>query len=298
MPTKIASEAAPPAGGNGFSIISKTKLLALHQALLRCRALDERIAGMRKLHAIPTSTNGRLSVRPSPHAAAVAAIIDLASGDTVVAAKADFIPRLLRGASAHALLASLRNGAVCNGASPGSLLERALTAGRMRKRPYERKIAEQNVAVFFAADESGAPTLWRETLRTAGAERLPILFICCHRPAPGRAKNGAKNCGIPAIAVDANDVVALYRVACESIAHARRGNGPTLIECVPWPASLASHGVAAPHDAIQNMERYLTQAGIPFPNSKSKSADESARGQQIVRKSMRRGFNRRIARSK
>ena len=281
MPIKIVNEAASPAGGNGFSIISKTKLLALYQALLRCRALDDRIAGWRELHSFRPGSNGWRSLRPSPHAAAVAAIIDLLPRDTVVASRADFIPRFLRGARAHALLASLRDGAVSGGASPGSLLERALTAGRTRKRQderkiAERKIAERKIAVVFAAGESGTPAAWRETLRTAGAERLPILFICCHRPFPGGATDGAKRYGIPAIAVDANDVVALYRVACESIAHARRGNGPTLIECAPWPASLASNGAAAPRDAIQSMERYLTQAGIPFPQSKRKSAEEFA----------------------
>ena len=41
--------------------------------------------------------------------------------------------------------------------------------------------------------------------------------------------------GIPAIAVDASDAVAIYRVACEAIARARQGRGPTLVECVPVP---------------------------------------------------------------
>jgi Dehydrogenase E1 component len=291
MPNKIANEAAAPPGGDGFSIISKTTLLALYQALLRCRALDNRLAGSRKLHSFRPGGNGSRSLRPSPHAAAVAAIIDLASGDTVVASKADFIPRLLRGASANALLASLRNGVLSATAPSGWLLERALTAGRARKRQYERKIA-----VVFAANESGTPAAWRETLRTAAAERLPMLFICSDRSARGGAKDGAKRYGIPSISVDANDVVALYRVAFESIAHARRGNGPTLIECVPWPASLARNGAAAPHDAIQIMERYLAHAGIPFPQSKRKSAEEFAQRRRTRERRSNSASNRQRAR--
>ncbi len=37
--------------------------------------------------------------------------------------------------------------------------------------------------------------------------------------------------GFPGITVDGNDVVAVYRVASEAIARARKGAGPTLIEC-------------------------------------------------------------------
>ncbi len=275
MPMQTTNEAAPPAGGNGFSIISKTRLLALYKALLRCRALDDRISGSRKFDSFQPSRNGWRSLGPSPHAAAIAAIIDLLPGDTVVASREDFIPRFLRGATANALLANLRNGAISGGASMDSLLKRALSAGRARKRQDERKIA-----VLFGAEESETSTPWRETLHAAGAERLPVIFLCRHRSAPAGANNGAKKCGVPAVAVDANDVVALYRVACESIAHARRGNGPTLIECVPWPASLAQGRAAARLDAIQNMERYLAQAGIAFTRARGKIVADSGRQAQ------------------
>ncbi len=265
MRTKITNEAAPSAGGNGFSIIPKTKLLALYKTLLRCRALDDRIAVLGKRHSFRPGKNGWPRLGPSPHAAAVAAIIDLLPGDTVVASAANFIPRFLRGTKANALLASLRSSGDSGGASPYALLKRALNAARTRKRRDQH-----HIAVFFAGGKSETATLLPEMLHTAAAERLPVIFICRHRSAPAGANNGAKKCGVPAIAVDANDVVALYRVACESIAHARRGNGPTLIECVPWPASLARNGAAAPLDAIQNMERYLAQSAIPFTRAKKK----------------------------
>jgi hypothetical protein len=55
----------------------------------------------------------------------------------------------------------------------------------------------------------------------------------------------------PVISVDGNDLVAIYRVAQESIARARDG-GPTLIACVPYIAD----GMTA--NPIANTERYLT----------------------------------------
>ena len=37
--------------------------------------------------------------------------------------------------------------------------------------------------------------------------------------------------GIPGVVVDGNDVIAVYDTATEAVARARRGEGPTLIEC-------------------------------------------------------------------
>jgi pyruvate dehydrogenase E1 component alpha subunit len=37
--------------------------------------------------------------------------------------------------------------------------------------------------------------------------------------------------GMPGIVVDGNDVIAVYEVAAEAIKQARKGQGPTLIEC-------------------------------------------------------------------
>ena len=289
MPTETRNKAAPQSGKEGFSIISSEKLLALYRALLRCRALDDRVANLRRSANSTPSNNGWRKLASSPHAAAVAAVIDLLPGDAVVAETADFIPRFVRRAPASAVLATLHS-AASHDASPAVLLTRALSAGRIRKEQNKKKIA-----VVFRSDESESSAMWREALHAAAGERLPILFLCCDPPMVAGANLGTRKYGVPAIAADANDVVALYRVACESIAHARRGNGPTLIECVPWPASLARNGATAPQDAILKMEDYLSQSGISFPHPQTKAAEESARKQRAVAKRSRSLSTRRRA---
>jgi TPP-dependent pyruvate/acetoin dehydrogenase alpha subunit len=52
--------------------------------------------------------------------------------------------------------------------------------------------------------------------------------------------------------VEGNDAVAVYRVACEAVAHARKGDGPTLIVCQRWQEG----------DPLQNMENYLDRKGL------------------------------------
>ena len=72
----------------------------------------------------------------------------------------------------------------------------------------------------------------------------------------------ALGCGVPAIVVDADDAVAIYRVAQESIGHARIGGGAALIECVPFVMKGAAGKVRVTEDAIAGLERTLVQRGI------------------------------------
>ncbi len=96
-----------------------------------------------------------------------------------------------------------------------------------------------NVVVVFSCTSDHGD--WYEALRIAGAGALPILFVHCDQLSPhkrGDAKEEigaqAQSYGFPGIAVDGHDLVAVYRVAYESLVRARRGGGPTLIECKPY----------------------------------------------------------------
>ena len=72
----------------------------------------------------------------------------------------------------------------------------------------------------------------------------------------------ALRCRVPGIPVDADDAVAIYRVAQESIGRARIGGGAALMECVPFvPEGAAGKGTAS-SDGIAGLERYLLQRGV------------------------------------
>jgi pyruvate dehydrogenase E1 component alpha subunit len=115
-------------------------------------------------------------------------------------------------------------------------------------------------------------------MRNAGAKSLPILFVChCGHDAEDISLQ-AKNYGFPAVTVDANDAVALYRVATEAIAHARRGSGPTFIECKPWSLSgPGSSPRATAGNPILNMEKYLSRKGLFNKKLKSEVTANFAR---------------------
>jgi len=97
------------------------------------------------------------------------------------------------------------------------------------------------VAVSFFGDGASNEGSFHESLNLASALALPVLFVCENNqygeftPAI-QAMNirdialRAQGYGIPGVIVDGTDALAVYDVAQEAVARARRGEGPTLIE--------------------------------------------------------------------
>ncbi|MCX6043180.1 MAG: thiamine pyrophosphate-dependent dehydrogenase E1 component subunit alpha [Caldilinea sp.] len=97
------------------------------------------------------------------------------------------------------------------------------------------------VAVSFFGDGASNEGSFHESLNLASALTLPVLFVCENNQygefTPSiKAMNirdialRAQSYGIPGVIVDGTDALAVYDVAQEAVARARRGEGPTLIE--------------------------------------------------------------------
>jgi pyruvate dehydrogenase E1 component alpha subunit len=99
----------------------------------------------------------------------------------------------------------------------------------------------QVVAGFFgdgAANQGGC----HEAMNIASLWKLPVIFVCehngyaemtpqrLHAPVPDLAIRAA-GYGMPGVTVDGNDVLAVFAAAQEAAARARRGEGPTFLEC-------------------------------------------------------------------
>jgi 2-oxoisovalerate dehydrogenase E1 component len=103
-------------------------------------------------------------------------------------------------------------------------------------------LGSDRVAVAFFGDGAVNNGAFHEGLNLAAIWKLPVLFVCENNqyatevPFEYAAGNPAvasrAACyGLPGVAVDGNDVTAVYGVAGEAVARARSGGGPTLIEC-------------------------------------------------------------------
>ncbi|MEX2561055.1 MAG: thiamine pyrophosphate-dependent enzyme, partial [Pirellulales bacterium] len=97
------------------------------------------------------------------------------------------------------------------------------------------------VAVAFFGDGAVNHGAFHESLNFAGAQDAPVVFVCENNlyatatPLSLATRNTevatkAASYGIPGVAVDGNDVLAVYGVARQAIERARSGGGPTLIE--------------------------------------------------------------------
>jgi 2-oxoisovalerate dehydrogenase E1 component len=97
------------------------------------------------------------------------------------------------------------------------------------------------VAVAFFGDGATNHAAFHEALNFAGVRQAPVVFVCENNLyATATALSAvtlnpeiatrAAGYGIPGIAVDGNDVVAVWQATREAVERARRGEGPTLIE--------------------------------------------------------------------
>ncbi len=101
------------------------------------------------------------------------------------------------------------------------------------------------VAVAFLGDGAVNSGNFHEALNMAAAWDLPFIAICennmyaTETPFTVATKNTrvadrATAYGMPGLQVDGDDVLAVYEKAGEAIARARRGEGPTLLECLTY----------------------------------------------------------------
>jgi pyruvate dehydrogenase E1 component alpha subunit len=100
---------------------------------------------------------------------------------------------------------------------------------------------DQVVACFFGEGASNQGT-FHESINMASVWRLPVVFVCENNLyAMGTRQSRVMTIeniadravayGIQGVCVDGNDVLAVFEAARRAVEGARKGEGPTLIEC-------------------------------------------------------------------
>ncbi len=222
--TRVPSAATK--GKHGNSLISDAKFRQLYELTLRLRL------GVKQANGHGPTLAGR-------EAALAAVSSELLSGDGIVTDQP--IPTAIH---------------LTETASP--FADRVIAA--VARAVADRLKKNARVTAIF----TGNADLLREARTLAGAAKLPILFV--EDAAAGTKAAGSRARPKPApepdspisIPVDAHDVIALYRVAHESIVRAREGCGPTRIVCTPWPAARGKT-----EDPVEHLEHWLQAHGLP-----------------------------------
>jgi 2-oxoisovalerate dehydrogenase E1 component len=141
---------------------------------------------------------------------------------------------------------------------------------------FSNKIA-QNGRVTLATVGDGGTSKgdFHEALNMAGVSKLPVVFviennqwaISVRRQKQTASKTLAQKAiayGFEGIIVDGNDVLAVYEAATYAIAKARRGEGPTLIECFTYRMGLHSTSDLVSIKLVPEEELRVWRAGDPI----------------------------------
>lgn len=130
------------------------------------------------------------------------------------------------------------------------------------------------VCVCFFGDASTNQGTFHESMNLASIWKLPIVFVCennnygismsqaRHQAIKDVADRGAAY-GIPGIVVDGNDVLAVYEAAAEAVARARKGQGPTLVECKTYRWRGHFEGDPGNYKPKKEQEEWLKKDPIP-----------------------------------
>ncbi len=102
--------------------------------------------------------------------------------------------------------------------------------------------SQPNVVLCYFGDGATSRGEWHEALNFGAVFKLPIVYICnnnqyaystpvSRQMAVPHITDRASAYGFPCHRLDGNDVLAVYEATKKAIARARRGEGPTLLEC-------------------------------------------------------------------
>jgi TPP-dependent pyruvate/acetoin dehydrogenase alpha subunit len=264
----------------GGSLIDDAKLKQLYATMLQCRLLTERARPLRRDKRLSDASLGQEAI-------AVGCAIDLRPQDTVAVASHDSIVSLVKGVALSEVVAHARGNSaggrtnIITSSDWGELFQAAGKAALAKQRDNKG-----NVVMVFTGVAATASGDWHQALRVAARRGLPVIFVVENNPwvePAARARNGISKLplktqmdGVTSITVDGNDVVAVYRVAYESLERVRRGGGAVLIEAKPY----RQHRQALLHgerDPLTHMEQYLAAKKLFTKSWKKQLTQEFSR---------------------
>jgi len=249
-------KAPPAASSNGSSPEQRETLRKLYACLLRSREIQKRLQARVGLPVYELSLGHEAVV--------VGTTADLECEDTITACRWNVAALIARRVPWKALLAAGAADEACACEARATVAHTSLPqdpfhlgTGIALAHRLENK---HRVVVAFGGQVESPLEAWHIALKFAGVHKLPILYViqngggtAAEQPAHLEAISFmARDCGFPGVVVDAQDVVAVWRVAQESIVRARNGAGPTLIDC-------RSDGA---RDPLAHMEHYLRKRDL------------------------------------
>jgi pyruvate dehydrogenase E1 component alpha subunit len=262
-----------------MDMVSKATLIEMYRKMLEVRFFEQRVYYLFLEGAVP----GTIHLYTGQEAVAVGVCANLRKDDFLVSTHRPHGHYIAKGGHMEKLMAEIlgketgccsgKGGSmhVCDfsvGVPPAIAIVGAnvpIAAGMALS--FKLKETDQVVACFFGDGAVNQGT-WHEGVNIAAIWKLPVIFVCENNLYAAsthvsktfpleRIADRAKAYGIPGVVVDGNDVLAVFEAARESVEKARRGLGPTLIECLTYRHGGHSRGDPATYRPKEEVKKWL-----------------------------------------
>jgi len=164
------------------------------------------------------------------------------------------------------------------------------------------------VTVCFFGDGAVAEGEFHEALNIAALWKLPIVFACeinqyaahnavaVQHPRVDVAAHAAPY-DMPGVIVDGNDVLEVHARTSEAVARARRGDGPSLLECKTYRWHFHAMRAAVPAETRPQDEIAGWKARDPIARLEARLAADGVSGEEIgaIRARVQRDLDEAIA---
>jgi TPP-dependent pyruvate/acetoin dehydrogenase alpha subunit len=252
--------------------------------MLRIRKFDEEGTRLFKAGQIPGAYHASIG----QEAAIVGACMALRDDDAMTGTHRSHGHPIGKGADLKALMAELmgKSTGICKGRggsmhladnSVGIIGESAIVGGGIPLATGVGLSAKvrgtDQVCLCFFGDGAVNQGTFHESLNMASLWKLPVIYFCenngyaittslaSSHAQPSVARR-ADAYGMRGVAVDGQDVRAVYEATCEAVAQARRSEGPTLIEAKTYRFEEHEVGLVVPgkpYRSEEEVEQYRTQ---------------------------------------
>lgn len=233
--------------------ISDETLLDLHRRMVRIRIFEETAGKLMEDGKIP----GALHLYVGQEAVASGVMVHLSNEDWITSTHRGHGHLIAKGGEFDQMFAELygKSTGYCKGKG-GSMHICNMELGMLGANgivgggppiavgaAFSNKFRKtKNVACTFFGDGASNEGAFHEAANMAGLFKLPVVFVCenngfgeytpqSKHQAIVDVADRAAGYGMPGVVVDGMDAVAVYEAAGEAIDRARRGEGPTLLEC-------------------------------------------------------------------
>jgi pyruvate dehydrogenase E1 component alpha subunit len=226
-------------------------MLAMFERMLLIRRTEEQLGADSKGGKLP----GNVHLYAGQEAIAVGVCAHLTDGDFITSTHRGHGHFLAKGGTPRQLISEIHGKAdgACGGCggsmhvadlSKGMLGANAIVGGGIGLAGGAALAAQLKgggqVAIAFFGDGAASEGVLSEVMNIAALWKLPLILVCetnayCGISATGDVTAGniadrAKPFGIPSVAIDGNDLLAVWSAARAAITAARRGEGPSFIE--------------------------------------------------------------------